>query len=378
MKILITGTHFTPAQATVEELKKYPDIKLVYLGRKYTREGDSSPSLESQVLPKLGVKFIPIVSGRLQRSFTFYTLPSLLKIPIGFIQSFYYLIKESPDVILSFGGYLAVPVVICGWLLSIPIIIHEQTLVSGLANRISAFFASKIAISFSEHKLSKSNKSVLTGNPLRAEIINPPLDGPSPLYQKFITEAKSKHLPLVFITGGNQGSHIINEKVAQILPQLTKIAYIIHQTGDSKYKDFEKLIIQKETLASSDHYMVSKWIDGRDLGGIMSGTDVVVSRAGMNTLLELAYYQIPTLLIPLPYLSFDEQNINAHFFKSLGLAQILPQKELTSEVLISEIEKMLANLPNLKKEAQGASKIIIADAAKRLALETVILVKPNV
>lgn len=373
MKILITGTHFTPAQAVIEELKSYPDIKLIYLGRKYTREGDSSPSLESQVLPKLGVKFIPIISGRLQRSFTFYTLPSLLKIPIGFIQSFYYLIKERPDVILSFGGYLAVPVVICGWFLSVPIIIHEQTLVSGLANKISALFADKIAVSFSEHKLGKSNKAVLTGNPLRAEIINPL--SPSPLYQKFINSAKKEKLPLILITGGNQGSHTINENIAEILDSLTKIAYVIHQTGDSKFEDFEKLIIQKERLANSDCYLPSKWIDGADLGAVMSEADLVISRAGMNTLQELAYYQVPTLLIPLPYVSSDEQSVNAHFFKNLGLAQVLSQNDLTSQKLMSEIEKMLENIVNLKKEAQIASKVIIPDAAKRLALETVILAK---
>src|SRR3990167_5082544 len=155
MKILVTGAHFTTAVAVIEELKNLPagrqeqkDIDIVYVGRKTTREGDSSHSVESQVLPQLGVKFISIITGRLQRAFTIYTFSSLLKIPIGFLQSFFILLKEKPDVILSFGGYVAVPLVIAGWLLSIPIIIHEQTLVSGLANTISSFFADKVAVSF--------------------------------------------------------------------------------------------------------------------------------------------------------------------------------------------------------------------------------------
>src|SRR5437868_379316 len=119
MKILVTGAHFTPAVATIEQLKKYPDISIVYVGRKTTQEGDSSPSAESKILPTLGIKYIPITTGRLQRSFTIYTIPSLLKIPIGFIQAFYLILKEKPTVILSFGGYVALPLVFVGWLFSI-------------------------------------------------------------------------------------------------------------------------------------------------------------------------------------------------------------------------------------------------------------------
>src|SRR3989344_9001367 len=116
MKILITGAHFTPAVATIEELKKVENEEIVYVGRNTTLEGDRTQSVESKVLPALGVKFIPIIAGRLQRSFTPYTIPSLLKIPIGWIQALYIILSEKPDVILSFGGYVAVPVVIVGWL----------------------------------------------------------------------------------------------------------------------------------------------------------------------------------------------------------------------------------------------------------------------
>src|SRR3990167_11273168 len=100
MNILITGAHFTPAVAVIEQLKKYPDISITYVGRKYTQEGDDSSSVESQVIPTLGVKFISLITGRLQRSFTRYTILSILKIPIGFVQAFYIILKEKPDVVL--------------------------------------------------------------------------------------------------------------------------------------------------------------------------------------------------------------------------------------------------------------------------------------
>ena len=354
MKILVTGAHFTPAVAVFEELKKQPGVDVIYIGRKTTREGDSSSSVESQILPRLGVKFIPIITGRLQKDFTLYTIPSLLKIPIGFIQSLYIVLKEKPDVILSFGGYVAVPTVINGWLLSIPIIVHEQTLVSGLANKISSLFADKVALSFLD-KDRVNEKTIVTGNPLRS------------LITQKQSNTKRNEKPTILITGGNQGSHTINEKVEECLDKLTKLAKIIHITGDSKFKDFERL----ESKQSED-YQVKKWI-GDEYGEILSRADLVISRAGINTLSELAYLGKPALVIPIPYLYKDEQNENARFFEDLGLVKTLPQSKLSPSILMENIKFMLRHLDSLNKKALGAKKIIKVDAAKRLALETLLL-----
>lgn len=355
MKVLITGAHFTPAVAVIEELKKQKDIEIVYVGRKTTQEGDPKLSAESQILPTLGIKFIPLITGRLQRSFTLYTIPSLLKIPIGCIQSIFILAFEKPDVILSFGGYVAVPIVIMGWLFSIPIIVHEQTLVSGLANKISANFADKVALSFPKDK--KSPKTIITGNPIRQEILDVRLSH------------SKKEKPLILITGGNQGSHIINLSAEHLISELTKIAQIIHVTGDNKFQDFEKL--QK---LSSDSYTVRKWVS-EDWGSILKDVDLVISRAGINTLIELAYLGIPALVIPIPYLYGDEQNENARYFKDLGLVEILPQSKLSKNTLLESVKLMLKNLPQLKQNAKSAKNAVIKDAAPRLALETMLLAK---
>ena len=353
-KILITGAHFTPAVAIIEELKKHKGVDIVYIGRNTTREGDSSPSVESQVLPKLGVKFIPIIAGRLQKGFSAYTIPSLLKIPIGFLQALYFVLKEKPNIILSFGGYVAVPTVAVGWLLSIPIIIHEQTLVFGLASQISSFFADKIVLSFNDD--SRINeKTIVTGNPLRLMITQT---------QKRV---KKNQKPTILITGGNQGSHTINENVEKCLDKLTKLAAIIHISGDNKFKDFERL----EKLQNED-YTVRKWI-GEEYGRVLSKVDLVVSRAGINTLSELAYLGIPALVIPIPYLYKDEQNKNARFFEDLGLVKTLPQSKLSPKSLLLNLRVMLKDLDNLKKSAKEAKKVINIDAAKKVALETLLL-----
>lgn len=377
MKIVITGAHFTPAQAVVEEFKKDPGISLVYFGRSHTFEGDKVVSLESQILPKLGVKFIPIIAGRLQRSFTPHTIFSLLKVPVGFIQSFYLLLKEQPDMVLSFGGYVSVPVVISAWLLSIPVITHEQTLVSGLANSINSLFVDKVAVSFPNTLIGRSPKLVLTGNPIRREIVEPKSTIDEGI-KKLIQLSEKEGLPILLITGGNQGSHVINIAVLGALEGLAGIACIIHQAGDSKFKDYENLSEVKETIKYPERYVVRKWIESSEMGAIFKNAGLAVSRAGANTLLELAFLGIPALVIPIPYLHKNEQMVNAKYFEKLGLVQILPQKELTPENLLAAIKGMVKDLPKLKEKAKEAKNIVVPDAAKRLALETILLAKKEI
>ncbi len=357
MKILITGAHFTPAIAVIEQLKKITKAELIYVGRKTTLEGDKTPSIESKILPPLGVKFTPIITGRLQRSFSIYTIISILKIPIGLIHSIYIILSEKPDVILSFGGYVALPIVVIGWLFSIPIIVHEQTLVPGLANQISCLFADKIAVSF-EKSAFKGEKVVLTGNPIRSEILK--INN---------GKRKDKKVPMVLIAGGNQGSHVINLAVERVLSKLMKVAMIYHQTGDSKYQDYERL---KDF--QSARYRVFKFIN-EDWAGILAKSDLVISRAGINTLTELAYLGIPALVIPIPYLYQNEQVENAKFFKELGLAEVLPQSKLSGESLLETIKSMLSNLDSLNKKAASAKEIVIPDASQRLALETILITR---
>lgn len=367
MKILVSGAHFTPAVAVIEELKKFGNVEIVYVGRKTSLEGDKSQSMESTVLPLLRVRFIPIITGRLQRSFTLYTIPSLFKIPIGLIQAFYIVLSEKPDVVLSFGGYVAVPTIITGWLFSIPILIHEQTLVSGLANRISSFFADKIALSFKRENLD-GKQFVLTGNPLRSQIFNPQKNLAAE-YAKLFATANKEKLAVVLITGGNQGSHVINQVVEDCLAKLTKIACVIHVTGENKFGDFERLEVKQ-----SDRYLVKKWI-GSEWGAILSKVDLVISRAGINTLTELAYLGKPAIVIPIPYLYQDEQNKNAKFFERMGLVKILPQFKLSGETLLKNVSLLLNDLKHLKDRAKSAKSVVIPDAAKRLALETILLAK---
>jgi len=403
MKILISGAHFTPAQAVIEELLKFKketdirkqslqilsqrsfadaqdDTRIVYVGRRTTREGDRSLSVESQVLPKMGVKFISITAGRISRYISFASVISLFKIPIGFVQAFIILLKEQPNVVVSFGGYVSVPLVFMAWLLNIRVIIHEQTLVSGLANTFSALFADKIAVSFEQGYSFNKSKTMVTGNPMRRKIIEPVQKGSKEI-EEMINLSEKQKKPLILITGGNQGSHSINEVVEEGLEELTKKYVVIHQTGDSKFKDYERLAQKQdsgskvrgtiEARMTAVNYYVTKWISEDDMGRLYANVDFVVSRCGANTLLELAYHQIPTVMIPLLFATKDEQTKNAKFFSAKGLGVVLSQKDLSVENLLEKIG--LVNTFQAKIAAKDAKNVVILGAEKKLAQEILLL-----
>lgn len=373
MKVLVTGAHFTPAQAVIEELSNLPGMKIYYIGRKYTLEGDKTKSVESKILPTLGVVYYSIVAGRLQRSFTRYTLWSLLKIPIGFLHAFYYLLKINPDVILSFGGYVSVPVVCGAWLLNKKIICHEQTLITSLANKINSYFATKILVSHQSSYSFPSNKVTLTGNPIRKELLTNTNHKDSEISQ-FISNAKRLKMPIIYITGGNQGSHIINQTIEQIISQLGQVAFVIHQTGDSKYQDFERLSNIAIQLDINQRYFVTKWVDVEDLRQVLENCRLAITRAGANVLNELAYFGTQAIFIPIPYLNHNEQMINAKYYEKQGLGLTIPQSRLSGEILLPLILEMI------KKDQPHSihtKQTVLASAAKRIAQEVYLLNQDN-
>ena len=166
MKLIIVGGHLSPALAVIEALQK--DVNVLFIGRKYVFEGSKTLSLEFRTITKRKIPFVSISTGRWQRKFTRFTIPSLLKFPFGILQSFLILKKFKPDVVLSFGGYLSLPVGIAAFILRIPIVIHEQTLEAGIANKVLSIFAKTVCISWeTSRKYFPKSKVILTGNPMR-------------------------------------------------------------------------------------------------------------------------------------------------------------------------------------------------------------------
>ncbi len=366
MKVVVCGGHVTCALAVIEELKKRQGIEIFFLGRLHPMEGDNSLGLEYQLISSAGIPFYPIITGRLQRKFTRYTIPSLFKIPIGFFQSLGFFLKIKPDVVCSFGSYLAVPPVLAAWFLRIPVITHEQTTVSGLSNKIIAKFAKIVAVSWTS-SLSHfpQNKVILTGNPIREEVFK------SQGQDKISTASKDK-LPMIYITGGNQGAHVINEAVQQILPTLLERWEVVHQCGDSQaYKDYDALVEEASKLPEwlQKHYHLEKFVTGDDIGYILNKADLIVTRSGANIVTEIAALGKSALFIPLPYSYGGEQHQNAKLLVDAGVAEILPQSQLAGEKLLVSIWEMMENLPKYQKNSDQAKSLVRLDAAQKLADE---------
>jgi UDP-N-acetylglucosamine--N-acetylmuramyl-(pentapeptide) pyrophosphoryl-undecaprenol N-acetylglucosamine transferase len=349
MKILITGGHLTPALAIIEKLKK-EDV--FYVSRKYTFEGEKAVSLEYQQIEKLGIPFFELRTGRLQRKITKHTLISLFKLPPGFLRAYKIIKQVKPDIVLTFGSYISVPVGIVAKLMGISLVIHEQTLEAGLANRILSKFADKICISFeSSEKYFPKAKCILTGNPIREAVTR----------QKNTKPEKN----LLYISGGSGGSHVINVLVEQVLEKLLHMFTIIHQTGDSKqYNDFDRLSQLKKSLGQdlADRYEVIKFLDADLAASTMARASFIIGRSGINTVTELIFLNKPALLIPLSFSQKNEQLKNAQFLQKLGLAKICVQEGLTADKFYENILDIFTDLKNFKLE----QSILIPDSSEKI------------
>lgn len=358
-KLVLTGGHAaTTALSTIEEiLRRESNVKIYWIGSKKAMEGSSVPSLESTIFPKSGVEFKPIISGRLQRRFSIWTIPSLLKIPFGFIHAFLILFKIKPNLILSFGGSAAFPVVFAGWILRIPVVIHEQTTAVGRGNKISAVFSKKVAISRkSSEKYFKKGKTVLTGNPILTQIAE--------IGQK----TKKEDPPCIYVTGGSRGSTFINGLIFETLREILKKYYLVHQVGYIDYKTASKI---KENLPQKlkERYEPYPVIDPMQVDGVYKRADLVISRAGANTVSEVIATKRPAIFIPISWSYANEQEKNAIFAKKWGVVKILDQEKVNGRTLLNSIEKMLSQKQEFKEFDldKNASKRLIDLIEKYLA-----------
>lgn len=352
-KIIITGGHATPALALLPLLKK-EDWKIFWIGETKAVQGNSAKTLEAKTIPELGIQFFSVASAKLHRRFVFQSFLSSWKVGVGVLQSLWLLLKIKPSVVLGFGSYVSVPVVFAAWVLRVPIVLHEQTAASGLANRILSRFASFIAISFETSKnYFPKGKAVLTGNLVRKEFFN-------------IRKNKDK-TPTIYITGGSRGSKAINEAVFEIIPELLSIAKIYHQTGQV---DFETAQEVKEKLRTNlrERYVISEMYSLKEVESLYSRADLAISRSGANTVSELAVVGTPAILIPIPWSESNEQRKNAELLEKEGCAEILDQGKLNGKTLLAVIEKILNRLEEYGSRAKGARKLVPEDAPQKLLL----------
>lgn len=319
--ILITGTHHTPAIELIEQLKKDPKTswQIEYVGHIYPTE----THILGTIIPKLKVNFHPLEAGKFDRHYPFNTIKGLPKTVLSVIRAYRLIHKIKPDIVVSFGGYISVPVIFASFLHKIPSITHEQTLTTSLSTKLNSLFVDKVALSFENssqtYPLPKV-KTIITGNLLRREIFNNSTKNFSKVRK-----------PFIYITGGNQSSNYINNLIFKTLPQLTKKFTIIHQIGN----------ITKTHQITSNYFPI-KYVGPEDIGWILNNCTLIISRSGANISQEIVALEKKSILIPLPSTQQNEQFKNALWVKEKLPQQtiVIPQENLNKKSLLTAIQKL--------------------------------------
>ncbi len=385
INILVTGGgssgHISPALAIINTVRALaaegagwqPVFR--YLGGKQ--------GIEQRIVTEAGIDFVGIETGKLRRYFSVQNATDMLRIPVGVGQAVAEVRRFAPDVVLSTGGYVGVPPVMAAWLLRRPILTHEQTVQIGLANRITARFATQIALSFAgaarELPARLRAKTIVTGNPVRPAIFGG--DGAEAArLAGFAPEDGA--LPTVYVTGGSQGARIINRAVEAALPELLTQCRIIHQCGQQPAgdeQDYDRLERAAAALAPElrRRYFFTRFV-GDEIRHVFALADLVVGRAGAGTIAEICVLGKPALYIPLVPTGGDEQTRNARMCAEAGAAAIIPQAELSGPRLLAGLRTLLADAPRLAAMGRAALTLGKPDAAHDVARALLALARVNV
>jgi len=317
-----TAGHVTPNLALLPSLLA-KGVEVHYIG--------SETGIEKKLVEEAGIPYYAIASGKLRRYFSLQNFTDPFRILKGYFQVRKLIRRIKPDLIFSKGGFVTVPVVIAGKQKHVPVILHESDMTPGLANRIALRFATKICISFPEtiSHLPKE-KAVLTGAPIRQELFRG--DRQRGLDLCGFDDSR----PVLLVIGGSLGAKTINEKIYEYLPTLLQKFQIIHICGEGK------LMADTESSQQSFHgYRAFTYVK-EEYADLLAAADVVISRAGANSICELLALHKPNLLIPLPAgASRGDQLQNAASFEKQGFSRLLYEEDMTLETLQQHIDVLI-------------------------------------
>lgn len=370
MKIIFTGGgtggHIFPIIAIARAIKRIgpSSLELIYIG--------PEDNCSKGAFLKENIQTNYISSGKIRRYFSvpdFFAniVDVLFKIPFGILQSLYLVFSISPDFIFSKGGYGSVPVVVAGWMLGVPIFLHESDVSPGLANRILGKLSREIFVSFSikDNEYFPVDKMLQVGNPIREELMNG-----SKEKAKEIFKLKGGK-PVILVLGGSQGSQRINDLILEILPGLLKSYEIIHQTGS---KDLERVRKQANAFLSETikpEYHTYDFLNEEELKHAYAVADCIISRAGSGIIFELAALKKPSILIPLPEAAQNHQSKNAYSYAKYNACIVLEENNLSPNFFLKKINDIFEynRLEEMKKGAESFAKPNSADIIAKYLLE---------
>lgn len=321
-----TAGHVTPNIALLEVAQQFGwDVD--YIG--------SIAGIEKAMISATDVPYHGISSGKLRRYFSWENFIDPFRILLGLFQSVILLLRLKPDVVFSKGGFVSVPVVVAAWLLRVPVISHESDVTPGLANRLAYPFCRKICVTFdiSRDHL-PAGKVIVTGTPVRQSI----LEGDASAGLAFLGFDSSKPVLLVF--GGSLGAQTINKQVRSVLSHLCREFDVVHVAGQGQVVD-----------SLSQPGYVQKAFVGKEFGDVLAAADLVVSRAGANSLYELFLLRKPHLLIPLGSgASRGDQLINAATFEREGYSRVVHEEALTNESFLQAVRQLAQDTVEIREQ----------------------------
>lgn len=367
MKIVFTGGgtggHFYPIIAVAQAISQVAkerhlvDPKLYFF---------SNSPYDAKALFENNVEYHQISAGKWRRYFSLLNFTDTLKTGTGILKAIWKLYFLYPDIIFSKGGYAAFPTLFAARFLKIPVFIHESDSHPGRVSLWSAKFAIRIALSYPEaveYFPKEKDKAAITGNPIRDELLHPISVGA----HEFLKLDKT--VPLIYVTGGSLGAAKINDVLLDILPQLVEKYQVIHQVGEANYQDIQhRSNYLLNNNANRDRYKPFALLNTTALRMIAGVANLAISRAG-STIFEIATWELPAIIIPIPESISHDQRINAFTYARSGAAVVIEQDNLTASVLLSEINRLLGNQKLLDQMKAGAKQFARPDAARTIAGE---------
>lgn len=347
-----TGGHTYPALTTIRTLRARlneagaePDVLWVGVAH----------GLEAKIARQEGIPFRAVTTGKLRRSPNLKELGRNLvdafRIPLGLLQAVWIVLRTRPAVVLSTGGYVSVPIGVAAWLSRRPLVMHEQTLTLGLANRILAQLASRILLSHAssvDHLPARvRRRAVVTGNPVRPEIL---AGEPARAMSAY---GLDPNLPLLFVTGGAQGAVQVNELVAGVLPDLLGECQVLHQCGGYSIERMRQVAASLPPHLAHRYRVVDYVHD--ELPDVLAAATIVVARSGAGTVAELTALGKACIFIPLIPTSADEQRRTAQHMAAAGAARMLAKPDATPEALRAEVLTLLRD-PQRREQMAAAAR----------------------
>ncbi len=329
-----SGGHVLPALTVIREVKKkFPDVQITCIG--------SYEGIESRLFQAEGLPYKGISTGKLRRYLSWQNLTDIFRILWGTIQSFFFCLKfsRSQSVVFCTGGFVTVPVALACWLQGKNIYVHEQTSRVGLANKICSTFAKGVMVTFeASKKFFPAEKTKHIGYPLREEI-----------FQESPLENEGQK-PILFLTGGGNGSSLLNKTLFSLKDGLIENYQIIHQCGKAEFSLYSP--------HSSDDYKVYEFV-GEEMINLLDKAQIVISRAGAGTVIELMALGKPSIFVPLKIAQKNEQFHNAmEAHNKLG-SIVIEEDQFNEESLREAITKM-SSLERAPKETKNPTGDIVA------------------